>query len=1493
MKKQLLAIVAGVVLATGITVLAQDGFTQAKSTAATKVELSNPFALQKYANRRDPSTIDWSKHPKQLHPATSFPGKGVLRVPNKSPMREASLPSPIRAFYWDMMSGNPEGLYSFSGDPEAAPELVAQIDMLKGFENGNGRYFGIFLNFGMDGSRTALLSEYNTDDWTLVRREYCDPGLSFTDVAVDPTSGEVYGCYYNPETDGYSWGVANFEAQTRTLIKDLDADYYLYVVACDGDGQYYAIDNTGMILKINKVSGDMETLTSLNMEFEILCGGCFNTANGTIVVVADTDLCPCLAEVNPLTGEASTIFQGSWLTMMQSPYFVPCGNALAPAQPGLEITCPEGAQMVDYVLTMPTELGNGETLQGSVSYTLTVDGEEVLAGNADPGQVIDGNLDIDVNGFVTFVLKVSNEAGFSPVARTVCFVGTGSPAAPQYVNAYHDGHAVNLTWAPVSLSTDDGYIDPALMRYEIKDIDGAVVASDVEGTSYVIPFAIPEHGCVDLQYTVRACYDGKYSEPMSSAKIFVGTLGAPFDLNMDIYNFGRHSVLDVNNDGRTWINNSNRTYYVYGMEDADDWLMSPEFMLEAGKIYPFKATAENLSSGNEVLEIKWGRQDTVEGMTDVIATPTQIDGLIDMSAYLMPQETGLYHVGFHAISPATQGFLGLNSYSIGEPINSTTPASVTDLKVLGAWDGSLKASGTFKAPTTDIIGNPLSKNVDITVCLGNEIIETINGAQPGQSLTVDFDTSLFPEAKYYDFYFITSNEDGTSLPLRYREFVGPKEPANPEIFNITKEDGKFFTTWSPVTKATDGTDILPSNIKYKVHSLERTFVGLQVKDCLTPEPIAETRFQVFPEETDQQELTYFGVQTLNLQTETPYVRYNSYLLGTPYSLPIKYTVENRYPFYELFISDASVYAGWSFLENFASQDEDGNWVGAFFEVPGSQGSIKTGKISLENSVEPVLSFFTYCFGTNSIIDANTTEVIVEADGVEQVIYTVDNSQLSPSKWNRISCDLSPFVGKVIRVELQGKAVTTSVCAWDNIQIRERTDYKFVADATAPSKVSTDIPFDVNIKVLNDGEKDQLKPYSVTLFRNGVEVETKEITEALGAGERNVVTFAQKLGADADEVNEYTAKISYKDGNGATQETSTGNVTVARRILDIPAVQGLHGEYVDGGVSLEWLSAEIDQETVTPVTETFENCESWAKEVYEWTFIDEDKQPVGGFTDFEVPNVTAYTDCVAFLVWDTSYAGSEEAYSAYSGNKLLSTLHAAGWMMQTSDWAISPRLSGDEQTVSFMARILEPYHNGEMAVYYSMDDDPTNVSAFVKCEEFANYKYMDSTEWTEFSATVPSGAKHFAIHSTGSDAFILLLDDVTFVPAAPELVGYNVYCDGVRVNDTPVEEVSFRHVGVEDGIHVYRVNALYDKGASELSEPVSVLASGIIVSRDMMVSVMAQNQAIHIRGAENQAVRIASLDGKVIYTGNGDAVVSVTPDLYMVTVGSTTLKILVR
>ncbi len=134
--------------------------------------------------------------------------------------------------------------------------------------------------------------------------------------------------------------------------------------------------------------------------------------------------------------------------------------------------------------------------------------------------------------------------------------------------------------------------------------------------------------------------------------------------------------------------------------------------------------------------------------------------------------------------------------------------------------------------------------------------------------------------------------------------------------------------------------------------------------------------------------------------------------------------------------------------------------------------------------------------------------------------------------------------------------------------------------------------------------------------------------------------------------------------------------------------------------------------------------------------------------------------------------------------------------QVDDWAISPELSGNAQTVSFYARSFQSIYPENIEVLYSTGStDPKDFS-------IAKPNTQVPGEWTLFEASLPEGAKHFAIRSCGSYNFMLMVDDVAYEAKALgekyTIAGYNVYRNGERINDSLITSTAHLDTNPADG-----------------------------------------------------------------------------------------------
>ena len=144
---------------------------------------------------------------------------------------------------------------------------------------------------------------------------------------------------------------------------------------------------------------------------------------------------------------------------------------------------------------------------------------------------------------------------------------------------------------------------------------------------------------------------------------------------------------------------------------------------------------------------------------------------------------------------------------------------------------------------------------------------------------------------------------------------------------------------------------------------------------------------------------------------------------------------------------------------------------------------------------------------------------------------------------------------------------------------------------------------------------------------------------------------------------------------------------------------------------------------------------------------------------------------------------------------------------------------------------------------------------------------------------------------------IFIDDITFAQFgnSAELEGYDVYCDGEKLNETMLSVPEFRHVAAAEGTHTYHVVALYKEGMSDLSNKATVLVSGLDEIMADGVGIYTTPGTIHITNA-NGKVSIVSPNGMVIYTNAEPAeeeAVKVAPGVYMVTVNGNTARVIVK
>ncbi len=1313
--------------------------------------------------------------------------------------------------------------------------------------------------------------------------------------ALDPTTGDVYGVFMSKDFNTKNWAKAKYTSPVGSSVIKAGFEPTIMGLGCDDSGQYWGLTTEGQLLKIDKTNGDYEVVA----QTEVVSGstyavsGCVNSRDNTFIQSTMTSSSSsALYEVDLATGattkllDFATGYQFGGLHTWAYP-------EKAPLAPQVTLGCEMGSMDATVTMTMPTELFDGTPIgEQQVSYTIKYgsNAADVREGTAAAGATVTESITFPFAGMKEIIVYCHNDAGDSPKVKESIFVGKGTPKAPQNVLLTWDDGIATLTWDAVTEGSDMGYFNPDEIRYDITDLSGTLVKEDAEGTSASFEVAEPASGVISIGYKVKAKNGDRKSFDTASNTISLGHYSAPVTIEFtskDI--FGQHVVVDGNADGKTWSFGSRVAEYTFHSSNtADDWLFTPGIELTGGKAYSVKATAKGSKSYPEKMEIKAGQGLTADAMTISVADVMEFntnDEMVQEGFFLCP-ESGMYNIGFHALSDPNMNRLKMSKYEVEELTSCLIPAAVADMSVNPSTVGDLTATITFTLPVKSILGDDLEGEVTYTLLCGDREVKT---ATAGVGEPISVEDTVEAEGDYT--YTVTcSNATGTGPKASVSAFIGPLAASAPTGFTVSKSgDNTLHFTWSAVTTDEAGHQLPAENITYSLFAIENGN-----PTAILAENITSCEYDMEVTIPDNQEVVVYGLAAFNRGKNSSLVG-AQILLGRDYEMPVVYTGAESLQNYVLFVQGSgNVGIGSSASMGITAADGDDSYFVIQNQSAGGMGAILTGNIAV-NGESPMLSFFVYrLVGENNLPDMNKTTVqVFTADGQLVTLDEFAHYEKLPEEnaWNRLRYSLQEFAGQTIRIRIIGEAVGFIYHLYDAVTIYNEVPFDLSVKIAAPGKVSTGETFPISVDVVNEGAMD-VDEFSVSLLRNGELIDTYTSANGLAFDESERVEFTSSIGLYDDPTAVYSAMIHYEaDGNEANNEASA---TVSRIVVDYPVPTSLAGENVSEGVSLTWLAPEIPDQTVVGTTETFESAESFADEYDGWLFIDNDQAPIGGFSGLEIPGHPSRSKS-SFFIFDTDLLADDDkskaSFEAHSGKKYLACMYAI--QGELDDWAVSPRLTGEEQEISFFARSYNSSYPEKIEVYAISSDDAANTEAYECVMETVTVPL----EWTEYKVTLPAGTRHFAIRSCAEDSFMLLVDDVTFKRLEGfdgVLMGYNVYCDGARINDTTVENASHIHSYAPEGPHTYHVTAVYDKGESELSEPLLMEKSNVEgVTSMAQPSVKADGRVIIVNGAEGLKVDIYTIDGRTLLSALGNTRMAVAPAIYMVRVGTLTFKVIVR
>ena len=647
----------------------------------------------------------------------------------------------VDVIYNSMDETKEEGLYAID---VVTGELYCLVPDFEGMENDgfngggyiwNGKYRGVFYTQGtvVNNSNRATILEYNMDDWSLSDvlsiRYQSSMAVEIGTLSNADGSTTVIGEYWGIDGSGnlsMRYATLDDDGITTTSFGN-GASKHMLAMGVTNDGRLYGVAKDGNLYRIDRSTGEEIVIghTGITDLYDYeghvwLQAGEIDQRDDTFYWMAEhssvykTELC----SVNLATGRATVL--------IDFPGDLECaGMVVAPQQKKdetpaapMDLTATFGKLQLtgNGTFTAPTKRYDGQDLaaDAQLCYHLYVnDVKQTTAANqTTPGATVNfsiasTNVKNNAENSIGVTVSVGEDGEESLIASTTAWVGYGISQAPKNVAmAYdEDTHTATITWeAPAkgdNAGVKGGCVE--MVNYFVWRVVDGVRQENIhngyplpDGTTQITYTLTDDElngSLADLSFAVESWTTpiGFPLESLASETVTTGfvTVGIgkelPFSVDFanDYYNVNQneYTVIDGNNDGRTWIFCEphvsvgqqlsgavafpNYSTTVYG----DDWFITPGLVLQAGKTYHFQSYMHGPSANtpySEHIEVMAGHAKSVQSMTIPVLKTTQVIDYCTLECDFTVPEDGNYFFGLHAVSAPGQWEIALFDITISE-----------------------------------------------------------------------------------------------------------------------------------------------------------------------------------------------------------------------------------------------------------------------------------------------------------------------------------------------------------------------------------------------------------------------------------------------------------------------------------------------------------------------------------------------------------------------------------------------------------------------------------------------------------------------------------------------------------------------------------------------------------------------------------------------------------------------------------------------------------
>lgn len=1333
----------------------------------------------------------------------------------------------IYARSWEPEDVEPAyGVYAYCpevGSNYVYARPVAVDDKLRA--NGSGTFYDGVYHF-MLYDIWSYYQEWDTAKWIQLREvEDNSKAFNATDTDYDVVTGLSYGCYYNPATDSYEFAAVDYG--TRSKLVRCPCDLYI-AIAINSRGEVYGVKwSDSSLYRIDKATGEETLVGPTGMEVgDYLQSATFDRSND-VMYWACNDMYgeSYLCTVDTETGRATKLAIFSDREQLSSLYVPERSMPDTPAaSTGLKLDFSQGSLTGDVIFTLPSLTVDGKALSGTLDYTVMVNGQEAVSGQANPLVQVRHTLTVP-EGFALVRVVASNASGKGKEAVSRQWFGADTPSPVEDVSLSLTGEYNNhakVTWnAPSGTGIHGGYVATDQLLYDVvRYPDSLVVASKIPLTSFEEDLDINRPGI--WWYGVTA-YNGslKGEEACSGNGTSKGIAGVPYFEGFDTKDaFNQFEIIDANNDGCTWIYNSKvhmAQYSASYTNDADDWLLSPEINLLSGRMYKLEFVYKGFDDRKpERLEMAIGQGSDVARYTTVVEPMVigNYDRLQHESLFEVPSD-GRYRLGLHAMSDMGAYYLYVDSLSITEYALSGAPMAVTDFQVIPAVDGTAEAVLRFVCPVKSNDGKDLQRLSKVEILRDNVCIHTFSEVSPGEAL--EYSDREVPNGNHL-YRVIAWSEAGKGAENTCQTFVGQDFPLAPQNVRLADLGGTLRLTWeAPGSVGINGHYVHVDGLEYTVYT--SSYSGI-----LTP--YAEVKGAKSIDITDAfaagaQQMVYFVVRAKSPAGEGDRASSNSLIGGAPYQLPFLESFPNgTYP--ETFWMSQG-YNPFR-LANNISYNADGGCMGWKSNGFDHEGWMSSGKICLKDASSPYLIFAYYALPGEEMLLKTS---VIQHDGTETIADILDFGNLEGEEgWRVHKVDLSTFTDQpfvLLQLHAAGTDILTPLYI-DHIRVEDIMERNLrISSLEVPAEVHTQHPAHCYARVENAGRTD-VEDYTVRFFANDVQVgEVAGKDLAAFEGERCGFDYLPQVSLEGTADRTVRAEVVC-DADGKAGDNFSALHTLRVIVPDYPVVDNLAATAVEGTEKLCLTWSEPRQEAVAK-TESFESYLHKENVLTPWTTVDVER----GQTYTNTKMDAGYSNVEAsFWVFNPYVAAvTEDNLENYLPQDGRQCLMAAASQLSTikhgdrnDDWIISPEVGGGEaQTIAFYAKAAkEIYGGGEPFEVHASATYP-EVQCFQKLAS-----YTAPGKWTEYEVALPEGTRYFAIRYVGNDDnFMFLVDNIRYSTGVMKVLGYRIYCGSELVAETAADVHAYE---VPKSDVPYYVTVCYDNGESGFSNPASD-ASGIL------------------------------------------------------------------